>query len=60
MIKTKPFGAHQTQVVNFCTEKEETQEYAGIFADYGTGKTWCALSIIEKMDYKKVLVVATT
>jgi len=59
MIKTKPFGSHQTLVVDFCTKKEETEEYAGIFADYGVGKTWCSLAITEKRGFKKILVIAT-
>ena len=59
MIKTKPFGDHQTEVVEFCSTRDETEEYAGIFADYGTGKTWCALTLIEMLKFKKVLVIAT-
>jgi SNF2 family DNA or RNA helicase len=59
MIRTKAFGQHQTDVLEFCTLKEETQEYAGIFADYGTGKTWCALALTEVKKFRKVLVVAT-
>lgn len=59
MIKTKPFGKHQEQIVEFCTEREETDEYAAIFAGYGCGKTWCALDIIEKRKFRKILVVAT-
>lgn len=58
MIRTKPFGSHQTLAVEFCKRKE-TEEYAGIFSDYGTGKTWCALKIIEDRSFKKILVVST-
>lgn len=57
MVKTKPFGNHQVDVVNFCGSIE--YDYAGIFADYGTGKTWCALKLIEIMKFRKILVVAT-
>jgi len=59
MIKTKAFGQHQTEVLEFCSIREETEEYAGIFADYGTGKTWCALALAEIKKFRKVLVVAT-
>ena len=59
MIKTKPFAEHQSLIVNFCSDKEETKEYAAIFAGYGSGKTWCALCIIEKRKFRKILVIAT-
>lgn len=59
MIKTKPFADHQPLIVHFCSEREETEEYAGIFAEYGTGKTWCALKIIDQRKFRKVLIVAT-
>ncbi len=58
MIKTKAFGAHQDLVVDFC-QREETEEYAGIFAEYGTGKTWCALKLAELRKFRKVLIIAT-
>ncbi len=54
MIITK-LMEHQKLVVDFCMDKE----YAGIFSDYGTGKTLCALSIIERKGYRKILVVST-
>jgi hypothetical protein len=58
MIKTKPFADHQPLIVDFC-QREETEEYSGIFAEYGTGKTWCALMLAEMRKFRKVLVVAT-
>lgn len=58
MIKSKPFADHQPLIVDFC-QREETEEYAGIFAEYGTGKTWCVLDLIEKRKFRKILVVAT-
>jgi SNF2 family DNA or RNA helicase len=62
MIKTKLMG-HQELVVRFCLEKNEFP-YAGIFADYGTGKSLIALMIIEIMrlaeenKFEKVLIAA--
>jgi len=56
---------HQELVVRFCLEKNELP-YAGIFADYGTGKSLIALMIIEIMQlakenrFRSVLIVATT
>lgn len=55
MIKTKPFGEHQIDMLDFCMDKE----YFGLFADYGTGKTWVALALTEARKFKKILVVAT-
>lgn len=64
MIRTKPMD-HQTLAVEFCTMKCEEQ-YAAIFADYGTGKTLIALMIVEIMKrvkengFRKILVVSTS
>lgn len=55
MIKTKEFMTHQPLVVDFC----RNLEYAGIFSEYGTGKTLIALMITELKKYRKVLVVST-
>jgi len=63
MIKTKPME-HQLLAAEFCLEKNELP-YAGIFADYGTGKSLIALMIIEVMrqakekQFRKVLIVST-
>lgn len=63
MIRTK-LMEHQKLVVRFCTETNELP-YAGIFAEYGTGKTLIALTIVEILkllkqgNFKKVLVVST-
>lgn len=54
MIRTKPMS-HQGKVVSFC----KPLDYAGIFAEYGTGKTLCALILAELKRYKRVLVVST-
>lgn len=53
-IKT-PLMDHQKLIVSFCKDKQ----YAGIFADYGTGKTLSALALIQVNKWKKVLVVST-
>jgi len=64
MIRTKPMR-HQESVVRFCLEKNE-YPYAGIFADYGTGKSLMALMIVEIMrlveenTFKSVLIVSTS
>jgi len=64
MIKTKPMS-HQELVVRFCLEKNELP-YAGIFADYGTGKSLMALMIIEIMrlaeenQFQRVLIISTS
>jgi len=61
MIKTKPMK-HQELVVRFCLENE--LQYAGIFADYGTGKSLIALMMIEIMrlaeenQFQRVLITA--
>jgi len=55
---------HQLLAAEFCLEKNELP-YAGIFADYGTGKSLIALMIIEVMrqakekQFRKVLIVST-
>lgn len=46
---------HQNRIVTFCCDKK----YAGIFADYGTGKTLAALMIMNKMKWNRILVVST-
>ena len=52
MIRSK-LMSHQNSVVEFC-QREETEEYAGIFAEYGTGKTLIALAYIRtKKDLKR-------
>lgn len=53
-IRSKPM-AHQSTIVNFC----KPLKYAGIFADYGVGKSLCALMLVELKKYKKVLIVST-
>ncbi len=64
MIRTKPMQ-HQVLAVEFCTQKCE-KPYAGIFADYGTGKTLIALMLVEIFkrakagNFKKILVVSTS
>lgn len=54
MIRTRPME-HQIKVVSFC----KALNYAGIFADYGTGKSLCALMLAELKKYRKVLIVST-
>jgi len=54
MIRTKPLE-HQSKIVRFC----ESKSYAGIFSDYGTGKTLCALMLTELKKYKTALIVST-
>jgi SNF2 family DNA or RNA helicase len=46
---------HQELTVKFC----QPLPYAGIFSDYGTGKTLMALLLAEVKKYKKILVVST-
>lgn len=53
-IKTE-LMVHQKQIVNFIRDKK----YFGIFADFGTGKTLCALSYINFHRLRKVLIVST-
>jgi len=54
MIRTKPMD-HQVMIKDFVVDKP----YAGIFAEYGTGKTLCALMIINALKLRRVLVVST-
>ena len=54
MIRTKPMP-HQVDIVKFAAP----QKYAGIFAEYGTGKTLCALMIINALKLARVLVIST-
>lgn len=46
---------HQDNIVKFCANKD----YAGIFAEYGTGKTLCALKLAEVTGCSKILVVCS-
>jgi len=46
---------HQNDIVKFCKDKP----YAGIFAEYGTGKTLCTLKLTEVCGWSKVLVVCS-
>ncbi len=54
MIRTQ-LMPHQVEISKFARDKEK----AGIFSDYGTGKTLCALDIIDKSKMRRVLVVST-
>jgi len=54
MIYTKLLD-HQKKILEFTVKRK----YFGIFADYGTGKTLCALAHINFFQYNKVLVVST-
>jgi len=54
MIYTK-LMAHQKKIVMFTKDKD----YSAIFSDYGTGKTLCALTHIQIMNYTKILVIST-
>lgn len=54
MIRTEPMG-HQTMIHDFAASKK----FAGIFAEYGTGKTLCALMIANTLRLKRILVVST-
>jgi SNF2 family DNA or RNA helicase len=55
MIRT-PLMIQQKTVTEFCKDKD----YAGIFSDYGTGKSLCALYLIEKRKFRKVLIISTS
>lgn len=52
-----PLMEHQKKIVRFAIDKD--RKYAAIFSDYGTGKTLCALKIIDWMKFHRVLVVST-
>lgn len=54
MIRTE-LMPHQTQAVETINDKP----YAGIFFDFGTGKTLIALALIEHIKLKKILVIST-
>lgn len=54
MIITKPME-HQVTISKFGAARD----YAGIFAEYGTGKTLAALMIMEMLKLSRVLVVST-
>lgn len=54
MIRTLPMG-HQTTIHDFAAPKP----FAGIFAEYGTGKTLCALMIVNSLRLRRILVVST-
>lgn len=54
MIVTK-LMPHQVEISKFAQERDQ----AGIFSDYGTGKTLCALDLVDKKRMKRVLVVST-
>lgn len=54
MIRTE-LMPHQIEISKFA----QKNQYAGIFSDYGTGKTLCALDLIDKAKMRKVLVVST-
>lgn len=47
--------SHQNTIVDFMANKS----YTGVFADYGSGKTLCALSYIEYMAFTRILVIST-
>lgn len=49
--------SHQKLILKFIKDKE----YSAIFADYGTGKTLCALALIEVLqpNIRKILVVSS-
>jgi SNF2 family DNA or RNA helicase len=55
MVRT-PLMVQQKTVTEFCKDKD----YAGIFSDYGTGKSLCALYIIEKRQFRKTLIISTS
>lgn len=54
MIRTK-LMPHQEAIVRFMWKRE----YGGIFSDYGTGKTLCALCLMKLGEMQRVLVVST-
>jgi SNF2 family DNA or RNA helicase len=54
MIRTSLMG-HQVKISEFA----RVRKAAGIFADYGTGKTLAALDIVDKARLRRVLVVST-
>lgn len=46
---------HQRRIIDFCKDKD----YAGIFAEYGTGKTLCILKLAEEKNLSKILIVCS-
>ena len=54
MIRTE-LMPHQKRIVDFIANKHAF----GIFADYGTGKTLCALKHVNDNNYRKTLIVST-
>lgn len=54
MIRTTPMQL-QTAIADFAAARQ----YAGIFSEYGTGKTLAALMVIEKLRLARILVVST-
>jgi len=54
MIRTQ-LMQHQGQIVEFAQDKDAV----GIFSEYGTGKSLCALALADKKKWRKVLVVST-
>lgn len=54
MIRTE-LMPHQVQISDFAAKRR----FAGIFSEYGTGKTLCALDIISRLKLTRVLVVST-
>ncbi len=60
MIRTKPM-AHQVKIRDFVIppDGKPAKPFAGIFAEYGVGKTLAALMIVDKLKLTRVLVVST-
>jgi len=54
MIRTEMMD-HQKVISKFVAKRK----FAGIFAEYGSGKTLCALDVIDKLHLQRVLVVST-
>lgn len=54
MIRTQ-LMEHQKVISDFAAKRN----FAGIFSDYGTGKTLCYLDLIHRSKWKRVLVVST-
>ena len=46
---------HQLETTNFCRKRN----FAGIFLEYGTGKTLCALALAEVLKWSKILIIST-
>lgn len=54
MIRTEMME-HQVIVSNFAAKRK----FAGIFLSYGSGKTLCALDVINRLHLKRALIVST-